>query len=117
MHNDEQFVTEVLDRMHSVGPVEAKKMFGGHGIFADGRMLALVADNELYLKVDEQTVEHFEELGLPPFRYTQSGGRVVTMSYRLAPESFFEDEHSATTWTGLARQAAARAPVKTARRK
>jgi DNA transformation protein len=79
-------------------------------------MLALIADNELYLKTDERSVDRFDRLGLRPFRHTRGDGRTVTMSYRLAPESFFDDDDSAAAWTELAWQAALRAPGKTRRR-
>ena len=42
-------------------------MFGGAGIFADGMMIALVADGVIYLKADEETVPRFEAEGLGPF--------------------------------------------------
>ena len=38
-------------------------MFGGAGIFADGLMIALVADGVIYLKADEQTIPAFEREG------------------------------------------------------
>jgi hypothetical protein len=34
------------------GPVEVRPMFGGAGIYAEGRMFALVSDGVIYLKAD-----------------------------------------------------------------
>jgi len=119
MQNDSDFVTEVLERMHTLGAVSARKMFGGHGIFLDGRMFALIADNELYLKADAHSRAHFDALDLPRFSYTQASGKAVSMAYHLAPEDFFEDSDAAQSWALRALEAALRAPVpkKTARRK
>ncbi len=36
--------------MAGFGPVAVKRMFGGAGIYRDGLMFALVADDVLYLK-------------------------------------------------------------------
>ena len=52
---EKEFVSYVVELMQSVGPVHAKGMFGGHGIFLDGLMFGLVADSVLYLKVDAET--------------------------------------------------------------
>ena len=44
--------------------VEAKRMFGGHGIYRDGGMFALVYDDVVYLKF---TNDEAEASGRPPF--------------------------------------------------
>jgi len=51
---EKEFVSYIVDLMQSMGPVYSKGMFGGHGIFLDGLMFGLVADNVLYLKTDKQ---------------------------------------------------------------
>ena len=58
---EKEFVAYVVDLMSSIGPVQAKGMFGGHGIFLEGLMFALVADSELYLKGDKETEDEFRE--------------------------------------------------------
>jgi len=68
---EKEFVAYVVELMSSIGPVHAKGMFGGHGIYLDGLMFALVADGILYLKSDEETGSEFTEKGLEAFtRYT-----------------------------------------------
>ena len=42
---DKEFVSYVVELMQSIGPVRAKGMFGGHGIFLEELMFGLVADN------------------------------------------------------------------------
>ncbi len=39
-----EFVDYLLDLMRTIGPVSARPMFGGYGIFLDGLMFALVVD-------------------------------------------------------------------------
>ena len=98
MANDSEFVSHLLDLMSAVGPVNARRMFGGHGIFLHGLMFALVADDQLYLKVDEENRAEFEALELPPFWYDKAGKRVA-MSYFLAPEAALESAEEMHKWS------------------
>jgi DNA transformation protein len=50
---EQEFVSYVVDMMQTIGPVYSKRMFGGHGIFLEGLMFALIADSVLYLKADK----------------------------------------------------------------
>lgn len=108
MASDEgEFVAYLVDLMQSVGPVRARRMFGGHGIFLDGLMFALVADATLYLKVDPESVASFQSRGLEPFRYRKKG-KTLSMSYYQAPEEVLEDAGAMNAWANLAYAAALR---------
>lgn len=114
-------MSHFVDSLHEVfaalGRVQIRRMFGGHGVFHDGLMCALVADDTLYLKCDAQTAPHFEALALPPFVYERQGKR-LPMSYRQAPEAVFEDRGEAALWSRRAFEAALRAAnAKPARKK
>jgi DNA transformation protein len=56
-------VSEFVDYLHEVfgrfGPIHVRRMFGGYGIYHDGIMFGLVADDTLYLKADASTAKHF----------------------------------------------------------
>lgn len=39
-----EFVEYLKEVFREFGPVSARRMFGGHGIFFDGLMIGLVAD-------------------------------------------------------------------------
>ena len=83
-------------------------MFGGHGVFHEGLMFALVADDVLYLKADDVSAPAFQRLGLGPFVYDKAGTKMA-MSYYLAPESILDDPDEARAWAALAFEAALRA--------
>lgn len=104
-------MSEFVDNLKAVfalfGPVAARRMFGGYGIYHQGLMFALVADDVLYLKADEASMAKFIELGLPPFEYTK-GEKRMTMSYRMAPEDIFDDPERAKEWAVYAYEAALR---------
>lgn len=103
-----EFVENLNDVFCQFGPVSVRRMFGGFGVFHDGLMFGLVADDVLYLKVDEKSVGRFIDLGLEPFEYQKNGDK-IKMSYYMAPESIFEDSEQAKKWAALAFDAALRA--------
>lgn len=103
-----QFAAFVVDLMQVVGPVYSKRMFGGHGIFLDGLMFGLIADNTLYLKVDDETRSTYEEHGLQAFTY-QKQGTSASLSYYEAPEDSLEDLDVMRNWAAPAFEVALRA--------
>ena len=102
-----EFVEHVLELLEPCGPVRAKRMFGGYGIYRGDLMFGLVSDEVLYLKTDAASVGLFEERGLAPFVYVKKGEPTRT-SYYAAPEEFFEDPGIAEEWLRIACDAAAR---------
>jgi DNA transformation protein len=81
-------------------------MFGGLGVYREGRMFALVADGELYFKTSEATRPAFGEAGGSAFTY-EGRGRTVVMSYWTPPAAIFDDDAELVRWSGLAWSAAA----------
>ena len=102
-----EFVRNLEQVFASFGTIRPRRMFGGHGLFHDGLMFGLVADDVLYLKADEQSVAMFEQRGLAPFRYEKRSG-VVALSYYSAPEEIFDDPDIAREWAVRAFEAALR---------
>lgn len=43
----------LVDQMAGAGPVSARKMFGEFGIFLDGKMPAVVVDDQLYVTITD----------------------------------------------------------------
>lgn len=91
------------------GPVSVRRMFGGQGIFVDGLMIALVSDDVIYLKADEDTVPSFEREGLKPFSYaTRDGERKLTSYWRM-PDFLYDDPGDLALWARAAHGVALRA--------
>ncbi len=105
-------MSEFVDYLHEVfiefGSIRSRKMFGGHGIYHNDLMFGLIADDELYLKVDKHSEAKFLERGLTPFEYMKNG-KAFKMSYFLAPEEIYDDADEAKLWANLAFDAALRA--------
>ena len=96
------YLTEVFEQF---GPIQAKRMFGGYGIYHDGLMFALVADDTLFLKTDKTITHFFESMHLPQFEYDRKG-KLIKMSYHQAPEELFEDREMAAEWASRSFQVA-----------
>ena len=110
-----EFIEYLLEQMHDVGQVNARAMFGGHGIYHEGIMFALVADDVLYLKTDEVNRPEFEARKLPPFLYERKD-KVISMSYNEAPGEVLDDPDEMTYWARSAIQASRRAARQTSAR-
>ena len=108
MSKEPDFARRIEAALLSLGPVRAKRMFGGHGIFLEGLMFALIADNRLYLKVDGETKAQFEEAGAEPFVY-EGKTRPVEMSYWSLPVDPDADREAFLAWADRALAAARRA--------
>jgi len=105
MKKHNEFIDFLNEVFEEFGPIEARRMFGGYGIYHDGIMFALVEDNTLYLKADESTKSHFESRDLPQFKYERKD-KMVKMSYYLAPDEIFDDRKGAAIWASRAYKAA-----------
>jgi TfoX/Sxy family transcriptional regulator of competence genes len=50
MASDSAFVEYVCDQARNAGQISHRKMFGEYAIYLDNRVVALVCDNQLYVK-------------------------------------------------------------------
>lgn len=104
---DPEYIQELFA---AFGPVSVRRMFGGAGIFADGLMIGLISDAEIYLKTDDQTVTAFEAEGQKPFTFGTKRREVVTSYWRM-PERLFDDPDELAQWARAAFGAAQRSGV------
>ena len=91
------------------GPVDVRRMFGGVGIFVDGRMIGLVSREVIYLKADAQTIPAFEQERLAPFGYATRNGEHKLTSYWRMPNRLYDDPEELAHWATAAHAAALRA--------
>jgi DNA transformation protein and related proteins len=106
--SDSTFVTHVLDLLEPLGPSRARAMMGGHMIACCGLTVALISDEQLYLKIDAATKDVFVRAGGEPFSYDRNGKR-VEMSYWTLPDDALDDAEGMRPWATLALAAAGRA--------
>ena len=86
-------------------------MFGGHGVYLDGLMFAMVSNDVLYLKSDEMNRVEFEQAGCEIFDYIRNGKRVALNFFR-APADAMESPEQMLPWARTAYAAALRANAK-----
>lgn len=98
-------VDHCLELLAPLGTVQARPMFGGHGLRIDAVFMGLIAFDRLYLKTDAQTRSQFADAGCEPFVY-QGKGKAVTMSYWTVPPQSLESPELMRPWALLALQAA-----------
>jgi DNA transformation protein len=106
----------IADLFAAFGPVSVRRMFGGAGIYADGKMFALIYDGLVYLKADERTAARFEREGCSQFTYTSRNGRRTLMSYWRLPERLYDDPGELAQWARHALMVAQSAGKRTGRR-
>ena len=90
--------------------VSVKRMFGGHGVYAEGLCFAIESDGEVFLKADAESQPDFAAAGSSPFIYNARGKAMPTSFWRL-PAVAHENADELRRWAALgfagARRAAA----------
>ena len=108
MATSADFLRHVSELLAPAGQVLCKRMFGGHGVYLDGLFMAIIVDDELYLKADDLTSQAFDMEDCAPFVYTKDG-KDMAMRYRRAPDAATDAPHLMLPWARLALEAALRA--------
>jgi DNA transformation protein len=101
------FVAFAVELLGQVGPVRARAMFGGHGIYCGDLMIGLVDDDEIFLKTDDGTRPRFEAEGCRQWVYT-GGKKEMRTSYFRPPDEAHESPEDMEPWGRLALEAARR---------
>ena len=101
------FVAHVRDLLHDWGPVGARRMFGGVGLYRGGVMFGLIFDDTLYFKVDDENRADYEKEGMPPFLYDRQA-KTVALSYYAVPPALLDDGEALASWAEKALAAARR---------
>jgi len=107
----------LIEQMTGFGPVTVRSMFGGAGVMRDGLMFALIDDEVLYLKADDETKAAFIAENLSQFTYMSRGGKMMEMAYWRIPERCLDDADEMAQWCHLAYGVALKAAAKKKPRK
>ena len=107
----DDFVDYVMELFGPFGTVGARRMFGGHGMYLDGLMFAIVSEDTLYLKADEMNRIEFEQAGCEIFGYARKGRR-ATLNFFRAPADAMESPELMLPWARSAYAAALRTNAK-----
>ncbi|MGJ8570787.1 MAG: TfoX/Sxy family protein [Hoeflea sp.] len=96
------------DMFVSLGEVTIKRMFGGKGIYHQGKILALEVSGDILLKADAMSAPEFADAGARQWVY-EGKNKPVSMPYWSIPENALDDPDELAKWVALAWDAALRA--------
>jgi len=103
-----EFVAFVIEQMSFIHDLRLRAMFGGHGIYLDDCMFAIIITDQLYFKADATTREAFKAKGLSPFTY-HARGKLVEVQYYEAPPEVFDEVDEMRHWAQKALTVAVKA--------
>ena len=104
----DSFAEFLREQLAPLGHLAMRRMFGKTGVFCDGVMIGMVADNTLYFRVDEGNRETFKEASaFPPLNYANQG-RMIDLSFWRVPERLFDEPDELVVWARAALAAARR---------
>lgn len=93
------FVRYVVDDLLSdLGRVQARAMFGGHGVYYENKIFAIIVDDRLYFKVADTNRKDYEKSGSQPFTYSAKNKKRVAMSYWEVPDDVMDDKSEILDW-------------------
>lgn len=61
-----EFVEFVAEQCHGAGEITYKKMFGEYGLYCNGKIFALICDDEFFVKITAPVKEKYPELPEKP---------------------------------------------------
>jgi TfoX/Sxy family transcriptional regulator of competence genes len=100
MSSDKSFVDFLVDQMGDAGLISQRKMFGEYAIYCNGKVVALVCDNQLFVKPTKGGREY---IGNPIEAAPYVGAK---------PHFLIEDAFEDREWiSGLIRTTAAELPI------
>ncbi len=91
----DSFKDFVLDQLQELDDVEARRMFGGFGVYRDEIFFGIIHKGELYFKVDESTVKEYRRRKMKPFR---PNAKQTLKSYYRVPIDIIEDGDQLCEW-------------------
>jgi DNA transformation protein len=106
MRDPGNLTTFLLELLAPLGPVSARRMFGGVGLFHAGMMFGLIARDELFLKVSDTNRPNYEAAGEAPFSYDTKHGVNTLQSYWRCPPELLDDPETFRDWARQAVEAA-----------
>ncbi|MBV8667222.1 MAG: TfoX/Sxy family protein [Burkholderiaceae bacterium] len=107
------YVTELLSPL---GSVRAKSMFGGIGVYIDSLFCALIVDDCLYFKGDDDNEADYLAAGCEPFTYIAKGVTQRLRYYRV-PDEALDNPQAIASWARLGMAAALRKANKSANKR
>ena len=92
---DESFKDFVLDQLVRMDDVEARRMFGGFGLYQDETFFGIVHKGKLFFKIDESTIGEYRKRKMKAFR---PNAKQTLKSYYQVPADVIEGADELSQW-------------------
>jgi len=93
MNASPEYLNFIMDKLSPIGGIRSRAMFGGYGIFYEGSMFALIAEDTLYFKVNESNRAMYKKAQSKPFPHG--------ISYWEVPAEVIEENSKLLDWANL----------------
>jgi DNA transformation protein and related proteins len=91
------YLAYVLDQLARVDAVSSRRMFGAAGLYSHEFFFGIIADDTLYLRVDEANRARFTARGMARFR-PYADRLEWSMNYYETPAQVLEDPEELKAW-------------------
>ena len=93
----EDHINYILDQLAGVDEVSHRKMFGGVGIFKEGKMFGMLNNKgALLMKVDDSNIQDYLDRDMLPF--THDKNKTAKMPYYEVPAEVIEHRQQLKLW-------------------
>lgn len=91
MNKNSEFKDYIInDVLGHLDDIRTRSMFGGYGIYWHNIFVAIIAENELYTKVDKELAKKYKASGYYTFTYEQKD-KLAELNYINVPQEILED--------------------------
>jgi len=109
------FAEFLREQLTPLGHLTMRRMFGKTGVFCNGLMFGMVADDTLYVRVDDDNKSVFKEAeSAPPLNYEKQG-QTIDLAFWRVPERLLDEPDELVTWSRAALAAARRVAARRGR--
>ena len=88
-----------MDQLGELDGVEARRMFGGRGLYQEETFFGIIHKGKLFFKIDESTVGEYRKRKMKPFR---PNAKQTLKSYYQVPVGIIEDADELREWAAKA---------------
>jgi DNA transformation protein and related proteins len=108
------FLAYVIDQLTQLEDLSSRRMFGGAGLYSGEFFFGLIADDVLYLRVDDTNRPDYTARGMAQFK-PYADRPLLSMSYYETPAEVLEDSTRLKEWARRSVAVAMRTPPPRAR--
>src|SRR5262245_46038860 len=111
----DSFLTFVLEQLSGIREVSSRRMFGGVGLYSGETFFAVIDNDTLFFKVDDETRQAYVKRNMPPFKPMPD--MPAMNGDHQVPPGILEGSDAMTEWAAEAVEVGKRAPRKSRNKK